>query len=86
MKPGTFYIAAFDEIFLANKAPYFERNRLFAGAGYQFSKNFTLQPGYLYQFDYRNNIGTGKHFLQITLMIEIDAHKNPHEKIPGNMD
>src|SRR6185503_17374853 len=30
MQPKTFYIAAFDEIFLNNKAPHFERNRVFA--------------------------------------------------------
>lgn len=86
MGPKTFYVAAFDEVFFTNKAPYFERNRFFAGAGYQLSKYFTVQPGYLYQFDYRNNNGTGKHFFQLTLMIEIDADKNPNEKIPGNVD
>jgi Protein of unknown function (DUF2490) len=86
MQPKTFYISAFNEIFLTNRAPYFERNRFFAGAGYQLSKNFTIQPGYVYQLDYRNNVGAGKHFFQLTLSIEIDAHKNPNEKIPGNVD
>jgi hypothetical protein len=86
MQPGTFYIAAFNEIFLTNTAPYFERNRFFVGPGYQISKYFTIQPGYVYQFDYRNYAGAGKHFFQLTLMIELDAHKNPHEKIPGNVD
>jgi len=86
MQPKTFYITAFDEIFLTNKAPYFERNRVFGGFGYQFNKLFTVQPGYLYQFDYRNAVKSGKHFFQLTLMFDIDAHKNPHEKIPGNLD
>lgn len=87
MQPGTFYIAAFDEIFLTNKGPYFERNRFFAGAGYQFSKNFTLQPGYVYQFDYRaNGQGAGKHFFQLTLTIDVDAKQLAHERIPGNLD
>lgn len=49
MGPKTFYIAAFNEIFLTNTAPYFERNRFFTGAGYQISKYLTIQPGYLYQ-------------------------------------
>jgi hypothetical protein len=86
MGPKTFYVAAFDEVFFTNTAPYFERNRFFAGAGYQLTKYFTVQPGYLYQFDYRNNKGAGKHFFQLTFMIEIDAYKNPNEKIPGNVD
>ena len=86
MGPKTFYIAAFNEIFLTNTAPYFERNRFFAGPGYQLSKSFTIQPGYVYQYDYRNDQGSGKHFFQLTLTIEIDADKNPNEKIPGNVD
>jgi hypothetical protein len=86
MRPKTFYLSAFDELFLNNKAPHFERNRFFAGGGYQFNDHLSLQPGYVYQYDFRNNVGAGKHFLQLTLMIEIDAHKNPNEKIPGNVD
>jgi|SRR5688572_21151630 hypothetical protein len=84
--PKTFYIASFNEIFLTNKEPYFERNRFFLGTGYQINKMFTIQPGYVYQFDYRNNDGAGKHFFQLTLGIEIDGHKNKDEKIPGNVD
>lgn len=86
MEPKTFYVAAFNELFFTNKAPYFERNRFFSGIGYQLSKNFTIQPGYVYQYDYRNNEGSGKHFFQLTLMIEIDGDKNKNEKIPGNVD
>lgn len=86
MGPKTFYLAAFEEIFLTNRAPYFERNRFFAGAGYQLSKYLTIQPGYVYQLDYRNNEGAGKHFFQLTLSIEIDPQKNTNEKIPGNVD
>lgn len=86
MEPGTFYVSAFEEVFLTNIAPYFERNRLFIGTGYQFSKSLTLQPGYVYQYDYRNNAGSGKHFFQLTLSTDLDAHKSPNEKIPGNID
>jgi hypothetical protein len=84
--PKTFYVTSFDEVFLTNKAPYFERNRYFAGVGYQFSKHLGVQPGYLYQFDYKNSAKIGKHFFQLTLNIEINGHKNPNEKIPGNVD
>jgi hypothetical protein len=86
MGPKTFYASAFEEIFLTNTGPYFERSRSFIGGGYQFSKNFTIQPGYVYQFDYRNGTKSAKHFFQLTLNIEIDPHKNPNEKIPGNVD
>jgi len=83
---GTFYFSAFDEVFFTNSAPYFERNRLFAGVGYQFSKHFTLQPGWLNQFDYKNNTHFAKHFFQLTALIELKVEKRRHEKIPGNED
>lgn len=86
MGPKTFYLASFDEIFLTNKEPFFERNRFFIGGGYQFSKNFTLQPGYVYQYDYRAGEGFGKHFFQLTLTIDVNADKSPNERIPGNLD
>ena len=84
--PKTFYLASFDEIFLTNKAPYFERNRFFAGFGYQFAKWVTVQPGYVYQYDYRNNNPLGKHFFQLTIAFEIDANKSSGERMPGNVD
>lgn len=84
--PKTFYVASFDEIFLTNKAPYYERNRFFAGVGYQAAKWVTIQPGYVYQSDFRNNVAQGKHFFQLTIGFEIDAHKDPKEKMPGNVD
>jgi hypothetical protein len=86
MGPKTFYASAFNEVFLTNRAPYFERNRFFAGPGYQLSKWLTIQPGYVYQFDYRDDVGRGKHFFQLSVMIEIDADKNSNERIPGYLD
>jgi len=85
--PKTFYLVAFDEIFLTNKEPHFERNRVFAGAGYRAAKWVTFQPGYLYQYDYKpNNNSVGKHFFQLTIALEIDAHKDTKEKMPGAHD
>lgn len=82
----VFYASAFNEIFLTNTEPYFERNRVFAGMGYQINDMFTIQPGYVYQYDYRDGAGKGKHFFQLTLMIEVDTHKNTSERVPGNLD
>ncbi len=84
--PRNFYLSAFNELFLTNKAPYFERNRFFAGFGYQLSPYFSLQPGYVYQYDYRDLNGAGKHFFQLTIMVDIDGKINPNKRVPGNMD
>lgn len=86
MEAKTFYVTLSDEIFLTNNAPYFERNRLFAGAGYEFSEAFALQLGYLRQFDYRLTDETGRGFVQLSLLFDLKWKNQSAEKIPGGMD
>lgn len=85
---GTLYASVFDEIFLTNRRPYFERNRLFGGFGYQFSNTFTLQTGLIRQFDYNGstNSGSKKDFLQTTLFFRIRQRKSVHETHPSSID
>ena len=90
-KPGveknTFYTSLFMEIFLTDRAPHFERTRFFAGAGYRFTKLFTLQSGFLRQYDYQiNKPGTGKTYFQTSLLFNIDEHKSKRENNPMQMD
>ena len=83
----TVYISVNDEIFFTDKDPYFIRNRFFAGSGYQFSKLFTLQIGFMRQFDYRTSDGgTGKDFIQTSLMFNVDKSDSHHDRVPSNMD
>ena len=85
--PKTVYLTAFDEVFFTNKAPYFMRNRLFAGAGYQFASYFTFQLGFLRQFDYAaDGTGTGKNFIQSSLLFTVDRSVDKHERLPSTMD
>lgn len=73
------YADASEETFFTNKAPYFERNRIFVGAGYLFSNVVTLQTGFMRQYDYRKtDDGSGKNFIQSTLVFNIDKSANPH--------
>lgn len=81
LESKTFYVTAYNEIFLTNTTPYFQRNRVFGGFGYKFNDMFVLQPGYLYQFDYfPDNTKRGKGYLQVALTIDLqmknDFHKN----------
>ena len=55
VEPGTLFGILYDEAFFNNKAPNFERNRVAALLGYQFSKPFSIQTGILNQF---NNTAT----------------------------
>lgn len=85
----TLFVSAFDEIFLTNEAPYFQRNRFFAGAGYQFTNLFALQAGWIRQFDYNaTNGGNGKNFIQTTLLFVLDKNSkaNKVEKLPTTLD
>lgn len=67
LQAQTFYVLTYDELFLTNRATYFERNRFFAGIGYQWNKNIATQVGWLNQFDYFVNDEIGKNFFQISL-------------------
>lgn len=66
----TIFISVYDEIFLTNLRPFFERNRLYGGLGYVFNKYFTLQAGILNQYDYSlPNTTVNKNYLQLGFFI-----------------
>ena len=83
--PGTVYLNAYDEVFLNNKAPHFERNRFFAGAGYILSPVTTVQAGYVNQYNYSLSKRGGKNFLQLSLMLQF-KYDDDRERIPNLMD
>lgn len=70
-----FQIGASNELFFTNKAPYFERNRLFFSLDYKTSKMLSFQAGYLHQFDYKINDETGRDFLLIGVFFELSRNK-----------
>lgn len=82
----TVYVSVYDEIFLNNRAPHFERNRIFGGAGYQFTKLFTFQAGYINQYDYRNPGHFSKGYLQTTFLFTVDAKSLLKERHPSSDD
>ncbi|AWM33294.1 DUF2490 domain-containing protein [Hymenobacter nivis] len=49
---GTMFLSAYDEIFLNPNGPVFERNRLYAGVGYQANAHLILQVGFVNQANY----------------------------------
>lgn len=46
----TVYLSAYNEIFLNTSGNKFDRNRLYGGIGYRFSKTTRLEIGYMNQF------------------------------------
>jgi hypothetical protein len=71
VEPGTLFGILYDEVFFNNKAPNFERNRVAALLGFQFSKPFALQTGILNQFNYATTASNRKYYLVINAIYSI---------------
>lgn len=85
--PRTLYGVVFDELFFTNQAPYFERNRFFAGLGYQFTSLLGMQIGVLRQFDYRKaDDGSAKNFLQASLLFTLERKESIGLRLPQTTD
>ena len=78
-KYKPFLVSASNEIFFTNKEPYFERNRLQFSFNYKPSFAYTLQLGYLHQFDYKINDETGRDFLQVGFFLELFRKKSSQQ-------
>lgn len=46
---NTFYLSIYNELFINTKGNYFDRNRLYGGLGYRFSKNVRSEIGLMNQ-------------------------------------
>jgi len=71
-KEKEYFLLGWNELFFTNNEPFFERNRLFLGGGFDINKNLAIQTGYIYQFDYKINDETGRNFLNIVLLYSFD--------------
>lgn len=47
---NTYYLSAYNEIFLNIKTSIFDRNRVYAGMGYNLNKGIRIEAGYMNQF------------------------------------
>lgn len=65
---GTWYLSAYDEVFMNTERDFFDRNRLYGAVGYQFNKNMHMQTGMLQQ--QLNDFG--KWYLQFAIFINTD--------------
>jgi hypothetical protein len=69
LKEGSIYSIGWNELFLGDIEPFFQRNRSFLGLGYKM-KTMSVQSGIVYQYDYRLTDEIGRFFFQISLGIE----------------
>jgi hypothetical protein len=71
VEPGTLFGTVYDELFFNNKEPNFERNRVAALLGYQFSKPVGIQTGILNQFNNTNVLDNRKYYFLFNLIYTI---------------
>ncbi|GAA4470573.1 hypothetical protein GCM10023189_59400 [Nibrella saemangeumensis] len=96
---NTFFLSAFDEIFLNPTGPTFERNRLYAGIGYQLNNALTLQLGWVNQTNYnpasfekgiftpQSASAKNNVVIQVTYRIaRRQGSATPPEKLPSQQD
>jgi hypothetical protein len=83
----TWFISAYDEIFLNNKEPNFERNRISAALGYQFDKKWIVQAGWINQYNYVPNLSNDKNNMIVMLMYRINRKNSAkREHLPSTSD
>jgi hypothetical protein len=85
--PDTYFLSVFDEVFLNNKVPHFERNRFSLALGYQFTKAMSLQAGWLNQYNFSATSAGAKNNLAITVQYRINRkNANPKDHLPTTFD
>ncbi|MCK8490239.1 DUF2490 domain-containing protein [Spirosoma sp. RP8] len=92
----TIFLSLYDEVFLNPVGPTFERNRLYAGIGYQLTKNWIIQTGWVNQTNYSPatfeqgvftpQAASGKNNLVIGLTYRISRRSGHAEKLPSQPD
>lgn len=71
IEKGALYFSVFNEIFLTNNAPYFMRNRFYAGLGYQLSNSLGMGLGWVNQFNYNLKAAGGKNSLMLSVTLRL---------------
>ena len=77
IETGTMYLGFYDEIFINDKATFFDRNRLYGGLGYQHADNIHFQVGVLRQ----ETQTASKTFLQFGLIFNTDLRTKKNQDL-----
>ncbi|SFC72606.1 Protein of unknown function [Spirosoma endophyticum] len=92
----TVFLSVYDEIFLNPIGPTFERNRFYAGIGYQLDKQWIVQLGVVNQTNYNPatfesgvftpQMASGKSNVVVGLTYRLKRKGNGLEKLPSQPD
>lgn len=75
IEPGTFFVNAFEELFLGEYNPTLKRSRTFAGFGYQINPYIGTNVGYIFQKEFSNSGNKNLHFIYLSLNFSFDRLK-----------
>ncbi len=82
IRPGTLAAVVWNELFLTDREPFFQRNRFFVGAYYEFTPRYAMQLGWVNQYDYSVEDETGKNFMQISALFSLRRRKTDQAPMP----
>lgn len=82
----TWFVSTYNEIFLNPNLQPFERNRLYAGLGYELSPEWILQAGWLNQYDYSPGTPRHKNNLVLTAVFRIPRSHTGILRLPTPFD
>lgn len=71
MGPGALFLCVYDEIFIKNHRPYYDRNRFYTALGYQFKPTANIQAGFMNQ----TVASYDKWYFQVALFYNTDLRK-----------
>jgi hypothetical protein len=83
LRSGTLFLSAFDEISLGLKAYSFERNRMSASLGMQFSKSFTMLAGIINEDNESHASHLEKNNLLVNLIYQVQRPKKTQTQKPN---
>src|SRR5690606_3443903 len=82
LEANTFFLNAFNEIFVGPEEPNFKRNRFLGGVCYVFSRNVSSNLGYMWQREFTADNTRNLHFLYFALNFTLDRMKDVPQSYP----
>ncbi len=77
MTDKTVFLSSYNEFFIGENDPSWEKNKFCGGAGYKFNENMTFQVGNVINTDIKKDYTTGKNYLMLMILYNFTG-KNHH--------
>jgi len=83
----TLFLSVSNEFHFNNENVFYEQNRFYLGAGYQFNKTWSIQMGWMNRSDYFvNNKAQYKNFIQTSIQYTLNKAKSESPRNIGSVD